>query len=86
MHSPFKDRSPAFLIEAGPGLAKNASFQVNYFFSFLSVFFPAVRSDEFNKAASPQIGFMDPHFILGNLDEVLGMLIAYWYHQPSTFD
>ena len=29
IHSPFSDNTPAFLREAGPGLAKNASFQVN---------------------------------------------------------
>jgi hypothetical protein len=45
MHSPFSDKRPAFLTEAGPGLAKNASFQVNGFLTSLSVFFPAVRPD-----------------------------------------
>ncbi len=51
----------------------------------LPVFFPAVHSDEFHKAASTQIGFMDTRLIFCKLHEILGVLIAHRHHQASPF-
>jgi hypothetical protein len=73
MHSPFKDNTPALLNESGPGLAKNASFHVDCVFVFtdLSVFLPALCTDQFNKSATPQIGFMKAIFTFGYFDQIL---------------
>jgi hypothetical protein len=51
----------------------------------LSVFFPAVRPDKFNEAASSQIGFMDTGFVLCKFHEILGILITHRHHQVPPF-